>query len=474
MHIKTRFAPSPTGDIHIGSIRTALYSWLFTRKQGGKFLLRIEDSDAQRSIDDSVELILTGMNWLNLNWDEGPYFQTDRLSRYNSIITYMIQHGMAYKCYCSSERLELLRSNQIKNGEKPKYDGYCRFTSSTAAYNACVNSYVVRFCNPQEGIVTFHDQIRGTITFDNKELDDLIIRRSDGSPTYNFCVVIDDMDMQITHIIRGEEHINNTPRQINILQALKAPIPTYAHVSMILDNNLKKLSKRCGAWGIMQYRNDGFLPEAILNYLVRLGWSHGDQEVFTLEQMKKYFDLSKISKSPSILNTEKLLWLNHHYINHLPIDYVASHLLWHMRQQKIDIQNGPKLTDIIKLFAKRSRTLKEIANNCRYLYTDFDIFDNKVAKIYLTPIMIMPLKFLRKKFSITVDWTPEIVKSIIIETVNEFNTSIDKIGMPLRVALTGTVCSPTLSIIIHTIGRFRVLKRIDQAVRYISTLYCYR
>ncbi|URJ31663.1 glutamate--tRNA ligase [Blochmannia endosymbiont of Camponotus modoc] len=467
MNIKTRFAPSPTGSIHIGNIRTALYSWLFARKQGGKFLLRIEDSDSQRSIDDTVELIVAGMNWLSLNWDEGPYFQTDRFSRYNSIISYMIQHDMAYKCYCSSERLESLRSNQIKNGEKPKYDGYCRF-KSTAIHNSSISSYVVRFCNPKEGVVIFNDQIRGTITFNNKELDDLIIRRADGSPTYNFCVVIDDMDMQITHIIRGEEHINNTPRQINILKALRAPIPTYAHVSMILDKNSQKLSKRRGTLGIMQYRNDGFLPEAILNYLVRLGWSHGDQEIFSIEEMIKYFDLSRISKSPSILNLEKLLWLNHYYINHLPIDYVASHLSWHMHQQKINIQNGPKLTDIIKLFARRSRTLKEIVNNCLYFYIDFDLFDNKVAKDYLKPIAITPLKFLRKKFSNIVDWTPEIIKSIIIETVNEFNTSIDKIGMPLRVALTGTDCSPTLSITIHAIGQSRVLERIDQAVRYIS------
>lgn len=470
MNIKTRFAPSPTGAIHIGNIRTALYAWLFARQQGGKFLLRIEDSDAQRSIDDAVELIVEGMNWLSLHWDEGPYFQTERFSRYDSVISYMIQHNMAYRCYCSSERLESLRLNQIRNGEKPKYDGYCR-SKYTAAHNVCVSSYVVRFCNPQEGVVIFHDQIRGIITFNNKELDDLIIRRSDGSPTYNFCVVIDDMDMQITHIIRGEEHINNTPRQINILKALCAPIPTYAHVSMILDNDSKKLSKRCGTLGIMQYRNDGFLPEAILNYLVRLGWSHGDQEIFSVEQMMQYFDLSKVNKSPSILNIEKLLWLNHYYINHLPIDYVASHLSWHMHQQKINTQNGPKLTDIVKLFAKRSRTLKEIANNCHYFYIDFDIFENTIAKNYLNPIAITPLQSLRKKFSNIVDWTPEIIKSVIMETVNEFNTSIDKISMPLRVALTGTNCSPTLSITIHAIGQFRVLERIDQAVRYISTLY---
>ncbi|WP_159715213.1 glutamate--tRNA ligase [Blochmannia endosymbiont of Camponotus nipponensis] len=472
MDIKTRFAPSPTGSIHIGNIRTALYSWLFARKQGGKFLLRIEDSDLQRSVNDAVELIISGMNWLGLNWDEGPYFQTNRFHRYNSVINYMIQHGMAYKCYCSSERLALLRSNQIKNGEKPKYDGYCRYKSVITHSATCVSSsYVVRFCNPQEGIVTFHDQIRGTITFDNKELDDLIIRRADGSPTYNFCVVIDDMDMRITHVIRGEEHINNTPRQINILKALDAPIPIYAHVSMILDDDRKKLSKRCGTLGLMQYRNDGFLPEAILNYLVRLGWSYGNKEIFSIEQMKKYFDISRISKSPSVFNYEKLLWLNHYYINHLSIDYVASHLSWHMHQQRINIKNGPKLTDIVKLFAKRSRTLKEIANNCHYFYMDFDIFEKKVSKDYLKPIAITPLKCLRKKFSNIVDWTPETIKLVIIETLNELNISIDKIGMSLRVALTGTDCSPTLSITIYAIGQSRVLERIDQAIRYISMLY---
>lgn len=469
MNIKTRFAPSPTGSIHVGNIRTALYSWLFARKKGGQFVLRIEDSDLQRSVHDAVKFIVSGMRWLNLDWDEGPYFQTDRFARYNSVINYMIQHDMAYKCYCSSERLELLRLNQIKNGEKPKYDGYCRLKSTVIDYNTCVNSYVVRFCNPQQGVVIFHDQIRGTITFNNKELDDLIIRRADGSPTYNFCVVVDDMDMQITHIIRGEEHINNTPRQINILKALKAPIPIYAHVSMILDHERKKLSKRHETLGIMKYRDDGFLPEAILNYLIKLGWSYGNQEIFSIEQMKKYFDFSGISKSPSIFDLEKLLWLNHYYINHLPIDYVASHLSWHMRQQRINTQNGPKLTDIIKLFAKRSRTLKEIANNCHYFYMDFNIFENRVAKDYLKPITILPLKYLKKKFSNIVYWTPEVIKSVITETVNELNVSMDKIGMPLRVALTGMDHSPALSGTIYVIGKSRVLERIDQALHYIAT-----
>lgn len=376
MKIKTRFAPSPTGYLHVGGARTALYSWLFARNHGGEFVLRIEDTDLERSTPEAIEAIMDGMNWLNLEWDEGPYYQTKRFDRYNAVIDQMLEEGTAYKCYCSKERLAL-REEQMAKGEKPRYDGRCRHSHE---HHADDEPCVVRFANPQEGSVVFDDQIRGPIEFSNQELDDLIIRRTDGSPTYNFCVVVDDWDMEITHVIRGEDHINNTPRQINILKALKAPVPVYAHVSMINGDDGKKLSKRHGAVSVMQYRDDGYLPEALLNYLVRLGWSHGDQEIFTREEMIKYFALNAVSKSASAFNTDKLLWLNHHYINALPPEYVATHLQWHIEQENIDTRNGPQLADLVKLLGERCKTLKEMAQSCRYFYEDFAEFDADAAK----------------------------------------------------------------------------------------------
>ena len=339
MKIKTRFAPSPTGYLHVGGARTALYSWLFSRHAGGEFVLRIEDTDLERSTQDAIDAIMDGMNWLNLDWDEGPYFQTKRFDRYNAVIDEMLEQGTAYKCYCSKERLEALREKQMENGEKPRYDGHCRDSQCSHTDD---EPHVVRFRNPQEGSVIFDDKIRGPIEFSNQELDDLIIRRTDGSPTYNFCVVVDDWDMEITHVIRGEDHINNTPRQINILKALGAPVPEYAHVSMILGDDGKKLSKRHGAVGVMQYRDDGYLPQALLNYLVRLGWSHGDQEIFSIDEMKEFFTLEAINKSASAFNTEKLQWLNHHYINHMPAEEVAVHLAWHVEQLGIETRNVAK------------------------------------------------------------------------------------------------------------------------------------
>lgn len=380
--IKTRFAPSPTGYLHVGGARTALYSWLFSRHNKGEFVLRIEDTDLERSTQPAIDAIMDGMNWLNLNWDEGPYYQTKRFDRYNQVIDQMLAAGTAYRCYCSKERLDKLREDQMAKGEKPRYDGCCRHGDHNHTPD---EPHVVRFLNPQEGSVVFDDKIRGPIEFSNQELDDLIIRRTDGSPTYNFCVVIDDWDMEITHVIRGEDHINNTPRQINILKALGAPVPEYAHVSMILGDDGKKLSKRYNAVSVMQYRDDGYLPEALLNYLVRLGWSHGDQEIFSIDEMIKDFTLEAISKSASAFNTDKLLWLNHHYINTLPAEQVAVHLDWHIKQQNIDTSNGPSLVELIKLLGERCKTLKEMAESCHYFYVDFDSFEETAAKKTLTP-----------------------------------------------------------------------------------------
>lgn len=463
--IKTRFAPSPTGYLHVGGARTALYSWLFSRHNQGEFVLRIEDTDLERSTPEAIEAIMDGMNWLNLAWDEGPYFQTKRFDRYNEVIDQMLEVGTAYPCYCSKERLEALREEQMANGEKPRYDGHCR----EHAHNHTQNEpHVVRFRNPQEGSVIFNDQIRGPIEISNQELDDLIIRRTDGAPTYNFCVVIDDWDMEITHVIRGEDHINNTPRQINILTALGAPVPEYAHVSMILADDGKKLSKRHGAVSVMQYRDDGFLPQALLNYLVRLGWSHGDQEIFTLEEMKKHFSLDAISKSASAFNTDKLLWLNHHYINTLPAEEVAVHLAWHIEQQNIDTQTGPQLVDLVKLLGERCKTLKEMAESCHYFYQDFEEFDADAAKKHLRPVACQPLEAVRAKLAAITTWTAENVHQAIEATATELEVGMGKIGMPLRVAVTGAGQSPGLDVTVHAIGQARSLARIDKALSYIA------
>ncbi|HHK9540739.1 glutamate--tRNA ligase [Escherichia coli] len=465
MKIKTRFAPSPTGYLHVGGARTALYSWLFARNHGGEFVLRIEDTDLERSTPEAIEAIMDGMNWLSLEWDEGPYYQTKRFDRYNAVIDQMLEEGTAYKCYCSKERLEALREEQMAKGEKPRYDGRCRHSHE---HHADDEPCVVRFANPQEGSVVFDDQIRGPIEFSNQELDDLIIRRTDGSPTYNFCVVVDDWDMEITHVIRGEDHINNTPRQINILKALKAPVPVYAHVSMINGDDGKKLSKRHGAVSVMQYRDDGYLPEALLNYLVRLGWSHGDQEIFTREEMIKYFTLNAVSKSASAFNTDKLLWLNHHYINALPPEYVATHLQWHIEQENIDTRNGPQLADLVKLLGERCKTLKEMAQSCRYFYEDFAEFDADAAKKHLRPVARQPLEVVRDKLAAITDWTAENVHHAIQATADELEVGMGKVGMPLRVAVTGAGQSPALDVIVHAIGKTRSIERINKALDFIA------
>ncbi|ORM50613.1 glutamate--tRNA ligase [Pantoea conspicua] len=465
MKIKTRFAPSPTGYLHVGGARTALYSWLFARHNQGEFVLRIEDTDLERSTPEAIEAIMDGMNWLSLDWNEGPYYQTKRFDRYNTVIDEMLAAGTAYKCYCSKERLEALREQQMADGEKPRYDGRCR---DSHEHHAADEPCVVRFRNPQEGSVIFDDQIRGPIEFSNQELDDLIIRRTDGSPTYNFCVVVDDWDMGITHVIRGEDHINNTPRQINILKAIGAQVPVYAHVSMILGDDGKKLSKRHGAVGVMQYRDDGYLPEALLNYLVRLGWSHGDQEIFSVAEMTELFTLDAVSKSASAFNTEKLQWLNHHYINALPPEYVATHLQWHIEEQKIDTRTGPELAKLVGLLGERCKTLKEMAASCRYFYEDFAGFDADAAKKHLRPVARQPLEVVRDKLAAISDWTAENVHQAIQSTADELEVGMGKVGMPLRVAVTGAGQSPGLDVTVEAIGRSRSVARIDQALAFIS------
>ncbi|QIZ75841.1 glutamate--tRNA ligase [Ferrimonas lipolytica] len=464
MTVKTRFAPSPTGFLHVGGARTALYSWLYARNQGGQFVLRIEDTDIERSTQEAIDAIIEGMDWLGLNWEEGPYYQTKRFDRYNSLIDQLLEEGKAYKCYCSRERLDGLREQQMADGEKPRYDGKCR----DGAEHDADAPFVIRFRNPQEGTVTFDDHVRGSIEVANGELDDLIIRRTDGSPTYNFCVVVDDWDMGITQVVRGEDHINNTPRQINIYHALGAPVPEFAHVSMILGDDGAKLSKRHGAVSVMQYRDDGYLPEALLNYLVRLGWSNGDQEIFSKQEMIELFSLKAISKSASAFNTEKLLWLNQHYMKTMSADYVAEQLAWHFNDQKIDVANGPALTELVPVMAERCHTLKELAESSRYYYEDFAQFDAAAAKKHLRPVAQAPLELVKDKLAALTDWNAEAIHQCIQDAAAELELGMGKVGMPLRVAVTGAGQSPSLDQTILLIGQTRAVERIGKAVEFVA------
>jgi len=464
MTTKTRFAPSPTGFLHVGGARTALYSWLYARANQGAFVLRVEDTDIERSTPEACEAILEGMQWLGLNWDEGPYYQTKRFDRYNEIIAQMLEQGTAYKCYCSRERIEIMREEQAAKGEQQKYDGCCR----DKAPRDTDEPFVIRFKNPTEGSVVFDDHVRGRIEISNDLLDDLIIARTEGTPTYNFCVVVDDWDMGITCVVRGEDHINNTPRQINILKALGAPIPEYAHVAMILGDDGAKLSKRHGAVGVMQYRDDGYLPEALLNYLVRLGWSHGDQEIFSIDEMKQLFKLDDINKAASAFNTEKLNWLNQHYIKELDPEYVAKHLEWHMADQNIETSNGPALSAVVTALSERAKTLNELAASSRYFYEDFADFDETAAKKHLRGVAMEPLKLMQQKLAVLNEWTLENIHQAIEDAAAELEVGMGKVGMPLRVAVTGAGMSPAVDLTLFLVGKTRSEQRISKAIEFVA------
>jgi glutamyl-tRNA synthetase len=452
--IRTRFAPSPTGYLHIGGARTALYCWLYAKKTGGKFILRIEDTDLERSTPESVQAILEGMEWLNLHYDEGPFYQTKRFDRYHEVIEQMLKAGTAYRCYCSKERLEKLREEQTERKEKPRYDGLCRNRA-----DAGEGPYVIRFKNPQEGVVEFEDMVRGKLVFANSELDDLIIARSDGSPTYNFTVVVDDWDMNITHVLRGDDHINNTPRQINILRALGATPPFYGHLPMILGSDGKRLSKRHGAVSVMQYREDGFLPEALLNYLARLGWSYGDQEIFSIDELIKYFDIKNINRSPAAFNQDKLLWLNQHYIKTSDPVHVAKELAWHMAQCGIDTKNGPALTELIKAQGERTKTLREMAERSRYFYEPVMLTDEISAQFHAE---IRPaLAIVKEKLAALPEWTKEAIHEVLSSVAEAQGLKLGKLAQPIRAAVTGGTVSPPIDLTMVLIGRERVLERLS-------------
>ncbi len=464
MSTRTRFAPSPTGYLHVGGARTALFSWLHARKHGGRFILRIEDTDIERSTIESVNAILEGMTWLGLEYDEGPIYQTERFDRYKEVIQQLLDSGDAYRCYCTKEELERMRAEQMGRKEKPRYNGCCR---PGAEPREGVNP-VIRFRNPVEGAVIVDDLVRGKIVFNNSELDDLIIARSDGTPTYNLTVVVDDLDMGVTHVIRGDDHINNTPRQINILKALGAELPQYAHVPMILGDDGKRLSKRHGAVSVMQYREDGFLPEALLNYLVRLGWSYGDRELFSLDEMISLFDIKDVNKAASTFNSEKLLWLNHQYIMNSDPAHVAHHLSYQMGRLDIDPVDGPELVEVVKVQRERTKTLVEMAQNSAFFYRDFDCYDEKAARKNLKPAAVEALADMLDAFKALPDWSSEAIHKVVVETAELRELKLGKIAQPLRVAVAGGPVSPPIDITLELLGRERTVQRIERAIAWIE------
>ncbi|RKZ99713.1 MAG: glutamate--tRNA ligase [Gammaproteobacteria bacterium] len=464
MTIRTRFAPSPTGYLHVGGARTALFSWLYARKHGGQFILRIEDTDLERSTAESVNAILEGMTWLSLEYDEGPFYQTHRFDRYKEVIAQLLEQGDAYYCYCSKEELDDMREQQRANKQKPRYDGRCRHLK---APKEGVQP-VIRFKNPIEGSVVVNDVVRGNVEFQNSELDDLIIARPDGTPTYNLTVVVDDLDMGLTHVIRGDDHLNNSPRQINIFKALGEEPPVFAHLPMILGDDGARLSKRHGAVSVMSYRDEGFLPEALLNYLVRLGWSHGDQEIFSLEEMIELFDIEDVNKSASSFNTDKLLWLNQHYIKNSTPEHIAHHLSWHMGQLGIDPVQGPELSEVVVLQQERAKTLVEMAANSRFFYQEINEYDEKAARKNLTLTSAEVLQDMYQRLSALPSWQAEAIHDHIKECSVAREIGMGKVAQPIRVAITGNTISPPLDVTLELIGSERTLAAIKQAIEWIK------
>jgi glutamyl-tRNA synthetase len=460
MTVRTRFAPSPTGFLHIGGARTALFSWAYAKKHGGKFILRIEDTDVERSTPAAVQAILDGMAWLGLDYDEGPFYQMQRMEIYKKVIQSMLENGTAYYCYCSKDELEVLRESQMQQGLKPRYDGRWRPDADKKLLPVPKDiPPVVRFKNPQTGVVAWDDLVKGRIEISNEELDDLIIARADGTPTYNFCVVVDDFEMGITHVIRGDDHVNNTPRQINMLKALGATIPQYAHLSMILGDDGQKLSKRHGAVSVMQYRDDGYLPEAVLNYLARLGWSHGDAEIFNMQQFCEWFDLDHITPSAAQFNTEKLNWLNAHYIKEANIHTLADDINNRLAKTAVEVKAIPRLEDVLGLYRERANNLNQLANDIAYFYTLPKANAADVEK-HITDEIKPAIKTLSEKLANS-DWTAEAIHEAINVVVTQHQLKFPKVAMPLRVMLTGTAQSPSIDQVMALLGQKETLARIQ-------------
>ncbi len=464
MTVRTRFAPSPTGYLHIGGARTALFCYLYARRHGGSFVLRIEDTDRERSTDEAVQAILDGVAWLGLTPDEGPIYQTHRFDRYQAVVDQWLSEGKAYHCYCTREELDERREAQMQAKQKPRYDGRCRDRSEPRDGVAPV----VRFANPLEGQVIVEDLVQGRVPFDNAELDDLIIARSDGTPTYNFTVVVDDFDMQISHVVRGDDHLNNTPRQINMYGALGAAPPQFAHVPMILGDDGSRLSKRHGATGVMEYHRQGFLPEALLNYLVRLGWSHGDQELFSMEQMIELFDLADVNKSASKMNPEKLLWVNQQYLTAADPNVLAQDLGTRLAELGVDTTRGPDLAALANVQQARVKTLVEMAEQSVMFYQDFDDYDEKAAKKNLRPVALEPLQHVRDALAGLAQWTAGPIHDVVEASAEQLQLKLGKVAQPIRVAVSGTAVSPGIDITLELLGREVTLARLDRAIAFVK------
>jgi glutamyl-tRNA synthetase len=460
MSVVTRFAPSPTGLLHIGGVRTALFSWLHAKRHGGKFILRVEDTDRERSTEEAVQVILDGMRWLALDADEGPFFQTRRYPRYREVLALFLAQNKAYHCYCSKEELAAMREQQLARKEKPRYDGRCR--ARTAPVPGVTP--VVRFRNPLDGEVIVEDLVHGRTVFRNQELDDLIIARSDGNPTYNFCVVVDDFDMGVTHVIRGDDHLNNTPRQMNMLRALGATPPVYAHVPMILGADGAKLSKRHGAVSVLQYQEEGFLPDALLNYLVRLGWSHGDQEIFTRDELIRYFDIRDVNKSAAAFNAEKLQWVNQQHMMKTPVATLAIGLQGQLARLGCATDDIALLEGVAESQRERAKTLREMAAASLFFFRAIELDPKAVAK-HLTAEALELLGVLRERLASLGDWSATALHGEFTGLAAERQLPLGKLAQPLRVAVTGGTVSPPIDATVALLGRERTLERLDAALR---------
>ncbi|HYA86216.1 MAG TPA: glutamate--tRNA ligase [Nitrospirota bacterium] len=464
-NVRVRFAPSPTGALHIGGVRTALFNWLFARHYHGKFILRIEDTDQTRSTGESIKIIVDGMKWLGLDWDEGPFRQTARMDIYRAYIDRLIKGGKAYYCYCTPDELEIRRKEALKAGKPPKYDRKCRALSAPVPGRIPA----VRFLSTDEGQTIVRDLIRGAVTFENQQLDDLIIQRSDGFPTYNFAVVVDDVTMKISHVIRGDDHLNNTPRQIQLYQALGYDPPEFAHLPMILGADKTKLSKRHGATAVTEYIDLGYLPEALVNYLARLGWSHGDQEIFSSQELIENFSLDTVGKAPSVFNPEKLLWLNHYYIQQADHGRLAALVLDLLRKDGV-VKTEPDIEWFKKLIAmltERSHTLVEMKTGALPFIIDEITIDEKAKAKHLTADVAPLLRELADRLKPIEPFSHEEVEKVFTSLVNEKGIKLGKLAQPVRVALTGGTVSPGIFEVIAVMGKDKVIRRIVAAANLI-------
>ncbi len=460
MTVRTRFAPSPTGYLHLGGARTALFAWAYARRFGGTFILRIEDTDLERSTPEAVQAIIDGMQWLGLSHDEGPFYQMKRMDRYREVIAQMLEAGTAYHCYCTPEEVEAMRERQRAAGDKPRYDGTWRPEpgKTLPAIPEGIKP-VVRFRNPLDGDVSWDDAVKGTITISNREMDDLVIARPDGTPTYNFCVVVDDWDMKITHVIRGDDHVNNTPRQINIQKALGGTLPIYGHVPMILGADGEKLSKRHGAVSVMEYPAQGYLPEAMLNYLARLGWSHGDDEIFSMEQFCQWFDLDHLTKSPAQFNPEKLAWLNNHYIKLADNARLAQLAMPELERDGAKFDGAPALADVIALMKDRTNTVNELADAAMLFYREPKPDPALVAQHITEAARAAMRQFAEAAKS--VQWTKEAIAALMKQVLADNGMKMPQLAMPLRLAVTGQLQTPSVDAVLQLFGREVVLQRLS-------------